>query len=396
MTLVGITLKEQGVASIHIGIINALFFAGAILSSIVSSKLISTVGHIRSFSTFAAMLVLAFLSHSLYFSEVFWAILRFLSGFAFYSLLIIIESWLNEKSGKEERGKILAIYSIIFYLSTAIGQAFLNIENELKHSLFTIGSIFVILSLIFVAITKIKEPNLAPHDRYSFPKLISVAPLALSGSFVGGFLVGGFFTMMPIYISNITDSKESISLFLSCAILGGLITQWPVGWLSDRFGRRITIAFVGFFITFVSILFLLSPKELTGLYILSAMLGCGIFLIYPLSLARANDVIDEYVNVVEISRSLLFVYGLGSFIAPLLIGFIGVYLGNDSIFTLFAVASAWIAYYALTKEKIPLDELSVYVNIPSAYGSELPVMDPRQDEEWVEENRAVSSDDANT
>ena len=60
----------------------------------------------------------------------FWGFLRLISGFSFYALLIIVESWLNEKSSNSQRGQILAIYTIIFYLSTALGQLFLTIPKD--------------------------------------------------------------------------------------------------------------------------------------------------------------------------------------------------------------------------------------------------------------------------
>ncbi len=57
MTFIGVYLKENGSSDMVIGTINASFFAGAILSSILSQKIILTVGHIRSFSVFAAIMV---------------------------------------------------------------------------------------------------------------------------------------------------------------------------------------------------------------------------------------------------------------------------------------------------------------------------------------------------
>ena len=133
LTFIGIYLKDLNISNTVIGIINASFFLGAILSSIYSQKFISTVGHIRSFAAFTALMVCTFLLHSLFFNEVLWAILRLISGFCFYTLLIILESWLNEKSEEESRAKILAIYTIIFYLATAIGQLFLNIDEHFKQ-----------------------------------------------------------------------------------------------------------------------------------------------------------------------------------------------------------------------------------------------------------------------
>jgi len=153
LTFVGVHLKETGSSDATIGIINAAFFLGAMASSIFSQKIISGIGHIRSFATFAAVMVIAFLLHAVFVSEILWAILRFFSGFAYYGLLIILESWLNEKSSTQHRGKILATYSIIFYLSIATGQFALNLQGESHHTIFIIGSILVLFSVIFISMT---------------------------------------------------------------------------------------------------------------------------------------------------------------------------------------------------------------------------------------------------
>ena len=85
LTFIGIHLKELEVSNTVIGIINASFFLGAVLSSIFSQKIISSVGHIRSFAAFAALMVITFLLHAVFFSEVLWAILRLVSGFSFFN-----------------------------------------------------------------------------------------------------------------------------------------------------------------------------------------------------------------------------------------------------------------------------------------------------------------------
>jgi len=379
LTFVGIYLKELQVSNIVIGLINASFFLGAISSSIFSQKIISTVGHIRSFGAFASIMVISFLLHSLFFDEYLWAFLRFTSGFSFYGLLIILESWLNEKSDEKDRGKILAIYTIVFYLATAIGQLFLNISEDFKQSIFSIGSILVLFSIIFIALTKIKEPHLKPFEQYSFPKIFSVAPLATVTSFIGGFFVGGFFTMIPVYLMNQFDSIEMVSYFMLIALLGGLVSQWPIGLLSDKFGRRKLIAYASLSTVFTSLLFILYPNNQFLTYFFAFLLGLTIFCLYPLSLARANDVIDENKDIVEISRTLLFTYGVGSFISPILIG-IGLSFFNWFLFGAFFLFGTFLYFYALSQERVSDEDMSVFVNVPVASGAELPKLDPRQDD----------------
>lgn len=379
LTFIGIYLKELGISNTIIGIINAAFFLGAVLSSIFSQKIISTVGHIRSYSAFASLMIITFLIHSLFFNEFLWAILRFISGFSFYGLLIILESWLNEKSSEKDRGKILAIYTIIFYLSTAIGQLFLNIDEHFKQFIFSIGSTLVLFSVVIISLTKIKEPILKPFEKYSFPKIYSVVPLATVSSFIGGFLGGGFFTMVPVYILMESNSIELVSKFMLITILGGLISQWPIGLLSDKFGRRKLISISAFLSAVSSFMFLFFAKEDFYLYILGFSLGLTIFSIYPLAVARANDVVDENKDIVEISRTLLFTYGIGSFISPLIIG-IGLSYSSNFLFGSFFILGIFLSIYSLSKQRIPDEDLSTFVNIPVVSGAELPELSPRNEE----------------
>ena len=379
ITYIGVYLKQTGVSSFSIGLINSAFFLGAIASSIFSQKIISTIGHIRSFASFAALMVIAFLLHSIYLNEFFWGFLRLISGFSFYALLIIVESWLNEKSSNSQRGQILAIYTIIFYLSTALGQLFLTIPKDSEFFVFTVGSVLVLFSLITIAMTKIKEPILKPFEQYSFPKLYSIVPLALTGSFIGGFFVGSFFTMLPLTILHKFDSTTILSIFMSLTLIGGLVSQWPIGKLSDKYGRRKLIAFCGFFTAFVSLLFIIVPELNSYYYILALLLGVTIFAIYPLSLARANDVLDENKDMVEISRALLFAYGAGSFIAPIILGIIFTFLNYEAIFFIYLTIGFFLGLYSLSRKRVADDDMSVFVNFPVTSGPVAAQLDPRQD-----------------
>ncbi len=52
--------------------------------------------------------------------------------------------------------------------------------------------------------------------------------------------------MLPVYILMKSDSVELVSKFMIVSIIGGLISQWPVGILSDKFGRRKLISITSF------------------------------------------------------------------------------------------------------------------------------------------------------
>ena len=385
MTYIGLYLKQAGLAEMAIGMINSAFFLGALLAAIFSQKLIVNVGHARSFSAFSALMVMAFLGHTLHYDPWFWAMLRLLSGFAFYALLIVLESWLNEKSSSKDRGRVLAVYTVVFFMATALGQLILSL-NVTSHLVFVLGSVLVLASLILVAITRISQPVLQPFERYSLPKVLQIAPLALVGSVIGGFFVGGFYTMMPVFVLNMYQQQTVVASFMAISILGGLVAQWPVGTLSDRYGRRKLLAWAGLFSAVICLLLAVLATQLWLFYLLGFLLGTSLFSIYPLSVARANDRLDHGKDLVEISRSLLFAYGIGSFLAPLILGAV-LGISGGLFFTVLAIAALLLGVYALSAERIANKQLSVFVAVPAASGASLAQMDPRQDEQWVEAHK---------
>jgi MFS family permease len=379
LTYVALGLQAMAIPNSIIGLINGGFFLGAMAAAVFAQKIISSYGHIRSYSFFAAGMIMAFLLHGMFADPILWAVLRLLSGFFLYGLFIILESWLNEKSTQAMRGRILAVYTLVFYLATALGQLFINLEARGSSFLFSLGSLFVLVSLIIISVIRIREPDLQPFARYSIPKIFQLAPLALTGSITAGFFVGGFFTMLPLVIMARYQSIEILSWFMTITILGGLIAQWPVGHLSDTIGRRKMMSFCGFTTGVIGLFFLILPTISIIDLVLGSLLGIGIFCLYPLAVARANDVIDVHRDIVEISRTLLFAYGLGSFFAPLLLGY-AMNLGEDLVFGSFALLGLLLGGFALTQDRVPQDQLSTFVNVPIAFGPVATEFDPRVDE----------------
>ena len=208
---------------------------------------------------------------------------------------------------------------------------FLNLDENLKHSIFTNCSILILFSTLFISLTKY-------------------------------------------------DSIEIVSYFMAISILGGLISQWPIGIISDKIGRRKVLSGVSFFTAFISLLFLFTDNNIFYTHICGFLLGLSIFTIYPLSVARANDVLDENSDLLEISRTLLFTYGIGSFIGPLIIGILSKYY-EYSLFVSYFLIGIYLTFYALSKKRVADDERSVFINIPVASGHELPTLDPRTNEE---------------
>jgi len=381
----GVKLAELDVSSLIIGGLNAAFFAGAIISTLVSHLVISRAGHIRSFVFFGALFAITALVYTMVERLVFYGGLRFLLGFCYYSLLIIAESWMAERSAVEKRAKVLAIYNITSYVASILGVVLLNLHLENKD-ITTLSAILVMCGMLPIAITRMIAPSPPEPQRISLPKMIGIVPLALIGSFFAGLMVTGMFTMASVFLIRQDFSVSQVSFYLSCALVGGFLLQIPVARWSTQYGRRKTI-FMSSFLSLVSSAIALYgtvyyPNAIYWQYICGFFIGCGIYTLYALCLARANDVLPNNMNTVDVSRSILFSYGIGSLIAPILVGWAITFSHTYGFYSIFIICSLFLVYCSATeKVRVPEEQRSDFVEIHGANSPALMEMDPRNDEE---------------
>ncbi|WP_171460876.1 MFS transporter [Vitreoscilla sp. C1] len=386
-----IELANAGVSSEKIGLINAGFYFGALLSGIAAQRWVAKVGHIRAFALFTALVVISILMHVLVKNEYALVGFRVILGFADYSLLMVVESWLNARSTNKNRSSILAVYTMVFYMAFMVASLVIAYPIG-AASMYVLCAILAVGAIIPIMLTRTEQPELPHKMGISFPKLWEVVPLALLGTVVAGFLVGGFITMAPVYVSLRGLDNQVASYFILAAMTAGLMIQIPMGKFSYRFGRRAGLILASSFaIVAAALMWTLGQYE----YVLigsAFLMGCGVFTMYSLSSARANDSIPAHSNVVEVGRSLLFSYCIGSFLSPLLLGFLMKYMGAEGFVLQYLVLAGILLVFALTQAVIPLAKRGRYVSMPvnAGMGSVLVA----QELEDVQAQQAQESADA--
>ena len=106
--------------------------------------------------------------------------------------------------------------------------------------------------------------------------------------------------------------------FMAAAVIGGAISNWPLGVLSDRIGRRGVLGMMCLAGTVVSTLLgvVASHWSFAAVAVTGAAWGMIGFPLYSIAVAHTNDFADasEYVKV---SAGLLLLYGVGATIGPL-------------------------------------------------------------------------------
>lgn len=378
----GVKLSQMGADGATIGALNAAFFIGAAFSAVAAHRIISAVGHIRSFSVFGALFAMSALAHLMTEHLYAWAVLRTLLGFCYYSMLMIVESWFAEQSAPKHRARVLAFYNLVYYLAFTAGLMLLSL-NLSSNNIFVLATLLVMAAMIPVSLTRLKSPEIPPRQKISLPRVLAIAPLAFVTAFCGGVMVNGLFTMASVYLLQQGYGLQQISIVLISAMAGGFLVQLPVAKLSDRFGRR-NIILASALVAAAS-----SAAALTALFqgYNSLMLhnaaafgfGCGTFTLYALSLARANDRLPKNMNTVEVSRSLLFCYGIGSLIAPLVLGVVIDWQPQYGFYGFYTLTAVLLALFAYTQKTVPKQERGKFVAVPSSSASMAAELDPRNE-----------------
>lgn len=381
--LLPVRLGVEDIAPVVTGLVMSAYYAGLVGGSVWGKRVITRVGHIRAFAAFAALLCAATLSHALWFSPIPWAILRFISGFCMAALFATIESWLNERSGNEARGQVLSLYQWTAYLATGLGQLLVNLADVRALELYVVAALLLSLSLLPVVLTRVQGPDLSGIKPLPLRELYRISPLGVAGCFGAGIMSGGFYGMGPIYGQEIGLTVLQISLFMGAAILGGLILQWPIGRLSDRFDRRTVLLFVLIFTAaafaamyFFSALGVSSAVFLLGMPIL---FGGAMSTIYPIAVSHAFDYVSRE-RMVAASSGLLLAWAVGSTVGPFAVSLLMNWFGPAMLFLFLAVMTAGLAAFAryrmARRAALPSAEQATFVPLPPT-GDVAGSLDPR-------------------
>lgn len=323
ISLLGIILPlrmaGEGFSILLIGIVMTAYYVGQALGSHFSKKVIFRVGHIRAFTVFSAVGAAAMLSYDPFFSAPTWFVLRMVNGFCFAGMATTLESWLNDHSSQESRGKVLGAYMTVQYLSVALGQLLVNLADVDQPDLFMLGAGLISLSLIPVALTQLPEPRLEKYRPFGIKTLFKKSTVGTTGAMTAGVLLGTFYSMGVVFVDELGLSVSDVSIFMGVAILGGFFVQWPVGKLSDLFDRRLVMIGVATLPLIAWLLYTgltINPDKPTLLFGIGFILGAAIASVYPLSVAHTFDRLERR-DYVPASGGLVLFFAIGATVGPL-------------------------------------------------------------------------------
>ncbi len=389
-THLSLQMSIGGFSTQTTGLILAAYFLGLASGSFFCHHLIRLVGHIRSFAAFAAVTTAMVMLHGLYLSPMAWGIFRFLTGIAVTGLYMVIESWLNECTSPDIRGNIFSIYMVLTYLGIGVGQQLLNLGDVRSQELFFLSGLLLALCLVPVAVTRSVQPKLPDITHFNLITLLKKAPMGMLGCLTAGLINSAFYSMGPVFGNQIGLGVSELSWFMTATIFGGVVFQWPVGVLANRFDRTNVLILSGVSIAATSLTILIAAKmPLTGLLAAMSLFGGLIFTVYPVSVARTHDLFEAK-DIVSVSSALLLAYGTGATIGPIAASsFMGFSKSPYGLFAYCALVSgvyAAVSYYLKRKEKIRIIPAEEHVGFIPMKNTSPVVMaiDPRAETEIAE------------
>ena len=381
-TFTSLRFSIEGYPNFVIGVLGGAYYLGMMLGALYVERLISRIGHIRSFALMASINSVIIVVQSFYIDPYSWTLYRILTGFCTSGFFIAIESWLLLSSGLRSRGKLLSLYMLTLYLAQGFGQFILNASPVQSLIPFAITVILSSLSVIPVSMMRSSGPVLLESAITNVFQVIKRSPLGPIGCFVSGLIMSSFYGLAPIFAREIHLSLFQISQIMGFTIMGGLLLQWPIGHLSDIFNRRkviIGITFVLMLVTFA--LYHSSHFHYYLLLGLMVLFGGISFTLYPLAITYTCDHFSEK-KVIGITCSLLLIYGVGCIVGPLISPFFMSYFGPSGLFlymsilcALFIVICMW---RVLHSKPLSEDEQSDYIPLPRATSMAL-YLDPKSD-----------------
>ena len=327
------------------GLVLSAYFAGFTLGALRCGKIIERIGHIRAFAAFAGLVAAATAVMPLLVGSLAWVVLRAMVGFGCAGIFVTTESWLSAKAPPPERGRVFSIYMVGTFLALALGQLLIARADITAAAPFNVIVTLFTVALIMVTATRSEPPRVSAAAALPYGVLARAAPIAVVGSALSGLVGGAFYALVPAWMQDHGIARATIALFMLVAVLGGLAFQIPVGRLSDRFDRRLLLAWLSLGFAVTALVMVLLPHPLPTILPAAALLGGFMSTLYPVCVAHAHDCMPAD-RVLAVSGRLILVSGVGSVLGPLIGASLMTRFEIDGVFYFMAAAVLPLAVVA--------------------------------------------------
>ncbi|NDO80474.1 MFS transporter [Citrobacter sp. NCU1] len=312
-TLVPLWLAQEELPTWQVGIVSSSYFTGNLVGTILTGYLIKHLGFNRSY--YIASLIFAAGCIGLGVMVGFWSWMtwRFIAGVGCAMIWVVVESALMCSGTSRNRGRLLAAYMMVYYVGTFLGQVLVSkVPTDLMNVLpWVTGMVLAgILPLLFTRILNQQSESQSTTPIVSMLKLRQ-ARLGVNGCIISGIVLGSLYGLMPLYLKHQGISNASIGFWMAVLVSAGILGQWPIGRLADKFGRLLVLRVQVFVVILGSLAMMMQAAMAPALFIL----GAAGFTLYPVAMAWACERVGQH-QLVAMNQALLLSYTVGSLLGP--------------------------------------------------------------------------------
>lgn len=349
-----LALDHMGASALGVGLVAAVFSTGFMFGAWFAPDVVRRLGHIRSYAAAAAIYSAGILSMALAFDAYAWAGFRLAQGAASAVMFAAAESWIADATPRSRRGSVLGLYQVLIKLALAGGPLLVLDHAPEDVQPFVLSGLLMTLAVVPLSATRKAQPDPPAREAFSLRAIRRVAPAALAGALVAGIANTGVMSQLPLYAAALRpETAQASAATLSIAAwMGGVVSQWPAGLLSDRIDRRLVVAGLALIAAGSAVaLFLLAGRvSWPATVALAACWGGGAMSFYSVSASHATDRAEPG-RIAQVLSAMLFVWAAGSVIGPIAFGWTadsplgqpGVFAGAAAAYGALMLANVWRA-----------------------------------------------------
>ncbi len=364
-TLLGIRGTLEGFTTFQMSLVMSAYFLGFLGGSRLTPRLIQRVGHVRVFAALGSMTSAILVLYPTLAEAWVWIGLRVMIGFCFSGIYVTSESWLNDAVSNENRGKALSLYVIVQMAGIIGAQGLVVLGDPSGFVLFVLPSVLVSLAFLPMLLTASPTPHFEATKPMTLRELWEISPLGCVGTFLIGGIFAALFGMASVYGTQAGFTVPEISLFIALIYTGGLLMQYPVGWISDRMDRRILILAVAALGGASALAGALAGTAFVPVLVAAFLVGGTANPLYALVLAYTNDMVEPD-KMASTSGGLIFLNGVGAVAGPVVTGWMMSAAGPEGFWLYVACLMLGLSGYAAWRMTRRRATVSVEDTVPYA------------------------------
>lgn len=261
-------LESYGASNTVVGIVMAIEFISVFAISFGLSKLLRFMS-LRTGLALSALFRMPPLILLAYFTDVSpWLLLVFVHGVGNFLNQILLQTWINSLPFKRSRGFTMALFGTSISLGLACGPVVLQFVDRLEPMLapyvtiidaaigeylglqrppevylmtqveLLVSALITIIAALPTMVGGFLVPRFRPHASSNILESVRLAPAIMFAVAVSGVSILGVQSFITLYGIKNQLSLGDASLLLTAFMLGSILLEIPIAWISDFFDRR--------------------------------------------------------------------------------------------------------------------------------------------------------------